>query len=54
MDGKECGDLNEVGRKDIITAGELSVTRLLHERYLLHRWYEILVPALPPRQSAEH
>ena len=33
-------DLNEVGRKDIITACKLSVTRLPRERYLLHRWYE--------------
>ena len=31
--------------KRYITACELSVTRLLHERYLLHRWYEILVRA---------
>ena len=40
--------------KRYITACELSVTRLPHERYLLHRWYEILVPGLPLRWSAEH
>ena len=40
--------------KRYITACELSVTRLPHEWYLLHRWYGILVPALRPRKSAEH
>ena len=36
-------------KKRYITACELSVTRVPHEWYLLHRWYEILVPGLPPR-----
>ena len=38
--------------KRYITACELSVTRLPHERYLLHRWYA--ARGLPPRWSAEH
>ena len=37
-----------------MTACELSVIRLPYEQYLCHRWYEILVPGLPPRKSAEH
>ena len=36
-------------KKIYITNCKLKVTRIPHERYLLHRWYEILVLGLPPR-----
>ena len=39
--GHECHRFPCQNRiKNVITACELSVTRLPHERYLLHRWYE--------------
>ena len=38
-------------KKDIIMACELSVTRLLHERYLLHRWYEKFQFGLAPKMT---
>ena len=38
-------------KKDIIMACELSVTRLLHERYLLHQWYEKFQFGLAPKMT---
>ena len=43
-------------KQAVITACELSVTRLPHERYLLHRWYEKFQFGLAPtikRRSTE-